>query len=309
MPDNVKKENFYNKYVRLAPIDKLREIAKCYGIKNVKDYKSDRKKELIERIIEKQKENGEQCEGHYISSCQQCKQRINRHEIIDHYKVTHTNRKGKQKEINITDGYGEVKYKCNCKNTDLDDTVAVYAHMYTNHNLIKLDKHKQQRENKPAKQRAQKDLNTPKRVRVKKERSNEPRKQKQRTYEEFIAFAKKKFDNKGVNKEGNIEKVLCYQCYKNKKITEIDNREDKIFQHIIHKHQDLFRVECKQCGEIMSSEDNDRINEHIITYKQGHELVRPDIGRPEPRTSNSADVFGGDESVTTSFGNFFNSYY
>ena len=58
MPDNVKKENFYNKYVRLAPIDKLREIAKCYGIKNVKDYKSDRKKELIDRIIEKQKENG-----------------------------------------------------------------------------------------------------------------------------------------------------------------------------------------------------------------------------------------------------------
>jgi hypothetical protein len=191
-----KKETFHNKYVRLAPIDKLREIGKCYGIENVKDYKSDRKKELIERIIEKQKQNGVQCEGHYISSCKQCQQRINRHEIIDHYRVTHTNRKGKQKEIKITDGDREVKYKCNCKNTDLDDTVAVYAHMYTNHNLIKLDKHKQQRENKPAKERAQKE-----RVRVKKERSNEPRKQKQRTYQEFIAFAKKKFDNKGVNKE------------------------------------------------------------------------------------------------------------
>jgi len=299
------KNTFHEQYVKLAPIDKLREIGKCYGIQNVKDYKSNNKEELINIITDKLEKNPEQCELHYISSCKQCIQSINRNNVINHYRETHINRKGKEKDIAITDG-NDKKYKCNCKkNTELDDTVAVYAHMYKNHNLIKMDKHKQQRppKEKVPKTRAQKDPNAPKRVR----RSNEPRKQKQRTYDEFVAFVEKKFEKKELNtKEYPIRRVFCYPCYKNKKITEIENKNDKIFQHIIHKHQDLFEVQCTQCGEFISSEDNDKITEHICKDKKNHMLVLPVTGKPVH--SNDIPVFT-DESVTTSFGNFFNSYY
>ena len=303
------KNKFHKQYVKLAPIDKLREIGKCYGIENVKDYKTNNKEELINIITDKLEKNPEQCEHHYISSCKQCIQSINRNNVIHHYRETHINRKGKEKDIAITDGKDK-KYKCNCKkNTELDDTVAVYAHMYKNHNLIKMDKHKEQRppKEKVSKPRAQKDPNAPKRVRVKKERSNEPRKQKQRTYDEFVAFVEKKFKKKELNtKEYPIRRVFCYPCYKNKKITEIENKNDKIFQHIMHKHQDLFEVHCNQCGEFMSGADNDKIIEHICKDTKNHMLVLPVTGKPVH--SNDIPVFN-DESVTTSFGNFFNSYY
>ena len=140
----------------------------------------------------------------------------------------------------------------------------------------------------------------------KKLRSNEPRKQKNRDLNDFIVFAKKKFDNKGLNTEENgIQRVLCYPCYKNKKITEIEYNKDKIFQHIIHKHQDLFEVECLQCGEMMSSKDNDKINDHICTYKENHKLVLHSDSVDERQS-----VFNDDSlSEITSFGNFFNSYY
>ena len=95
------------------------------------------------------------------------------------------------------------------------------------------------------------------------------REQKERNWDDFKKFAIKKFQKQKAN-INCIKKVLCYQCYKNKKIAKIENKEDKIFQHIIHKHQDLFSVQFKQCREIMSSEDNDKINEHITMYKRNH---------------------------------------
>ena len=122
--------------------------------------------------------------------------------------------------------------------------------MYKNHNLIKIDPYKTECVKK-----------TPK---IKKSRE-----QKEQNWDDFKKFAIKKFQKQKAN-INCIEKVLCYQCYKNKKIAKIENKEDKIFQHIIHKHQDLFSVQCKQCGEIMSSEDNDKINEHITMYKRNH---------------------------------------
>ena len=53
----IMENKFHEEYVKLAPIDKLREIGKCYGKEDVKQYKSNMKNDLIDRIKEKQKEN------------------------------------------------------------------------------------------------------------------------------------------------------------------------------------------------------------------------------------------------------------
>ena len=137
---------FYQEYLNLAPIDKLREIATCYGIQDVKKYKSTNTEDpnysrvkLIEKIIRTQKEKRHACNDHYVSLCKGCNERNIDDKIIEHYEKIHESRKGKgKKEIKITKN-DNGKYKCKCKNTELDDTVEVYKHMYKNHNLIKME--------------------------------------------------------------------------------------------------------------------------------------------------------------------------
>ena len=279
-------DKFYEEYLKLAPIDKLREIGKCYGIENVKKYKTKftqkdtehdkahyTREKLIHKIQNTEKDHdGKKCHDHYISSCKQCTDKsIGKNNVVEHYKNPHNNRKGKEKDVFIQ-AKGDGKYKCQCKSKELDGTIEVYRHMYKNHNLIKIDPFKTEREKKERKPRAEGE----KRVRVKKERSNEPRKQKNRDLNDFIVFAKNKFDKKDLNKEqSGIQKVLCYPCYKNKKITEIKYNKDKIFQHIIHKHQDLFAVQCTLCGEKMSNADSKYLEHHICSNKENHRLVLP----------------------------------
>ena len=152
IPDKKKYTGQYKKLVlELMSLEKLREIAKCYGINEVDKYKAKStdpnskytQKTLIRKILTQIINNDDlTCDDHFENECK-CGKEVLLNDVVNHYLFEPHEIKGNTDAHYLID-FGNNEYQCTCEQTfRKDEYENIFKHMHTKHKMIKFPRMKE----------------------------------------------------------------------------------------------------------------------------------------------------------------------
>jgi len=152
IPDKKKYTGQYKKLVlELMSLEKLREIAKCYGINEVDKYKAKSTdpnsdytpKKLIRRILTRILNNDDlTCDDHFENECK-CGKEVLLNDVLNHYLFEPHEIKGNTDAHYLIDLENN-EYQCTCKQKfRKDEYENIFKHMHTKHKMIKFPRMKE----------------------------------------------------------------------------------------------------------------------------------------------------------------------